>query len=110
MWDITDLFDRSESRWADAKFPDEDDGDMLWWTKTLFLFKATFLEEFYWMNALSSEEWILFEFGDDISELTNLLFEKLGVKKRDLEGFDLQSGHLCEEVHPHCGHQEWVDE
>ena len=102
VWDITDLFSTSEMRWADAKFPDEDDGDMEWWVNHVSFFKATFLEEFYWIQALLSEEW------EDSLELTNLLFEKLGVKKREWEGLDLHTTHLCEEEHPYCGHQEWV--
>jgi hypothetical protein len=43
-------------------------------------------------------------------EHSSWLFEKLGVKKREWKGLDLHTTHLCEEEHPYCSHQDWVDE
>ena len=103
-WQITDIFRKSEMEWADAKFPDENNGDMEWWVNKLDFFKADFLEEFYWIQVLGLEEW------DDSLEHSSWLFEKLGVKKREWKGLDLHTTHLCEEEHPYCSHQDWVDE
>ena len=91
---VIDSFSTFEDDWFNEKFPD--------WENTLDVFKADFLDDFYWIELLAEEEFSL--------EHSDWLFENLGIGESEWEGFDLHTAHDCEKEHPHCSHREWADE
>ena len=100
---VTESFSTFEYDWFDEKFPEKrSNGDMEWWGNTLDVFKADFLDDFYWIELLAEEEFSL--------EHSDWLFENLGIGESEREGFDLHTAHDCEKEHPHCSHRKWADE